>query len=145
LYESDPLDVITSREGTQMFNRRVTACGVILGLVMAVSVKSWDNPSKTTSLTFSGPVRLPGVTLGAGTYVFELAAPETSADIVRVLSKDRSQVYLAVFTESVSRPAGMTAETQISFGEASAGVASPITAWYPAFDSRGHRFLYKSR
>jgi hypothetical protein len=128
-----------------MFNRRVTACGAILGLVMVVSVFGWDNPSRTTSLTFSGPVRLPGVTLGAGTYVFELAAPETSADIVRVLSKDRSQVYFAAFTESVDRPAGVTADRQISFGEASAGVASPITAWYPAFESRGHRFIYKNR
>jgi hypothetical protein len=136
---------MTSREDTQMFNRRVTACGAILGFVMAISVYGWDNPSKSTSLTFSGPVRLPGVTLGAGTYIFELAAPETSADIVRVLSKDRSQVYLAVFTESVGRPAGMTADKQVSFGEASAGVASPITAWYPAFESRGHRFIYKSR
>ena len=98
---------------------------------------------RTMHLTFSGAVGLPGVTLSAGTYIFERADPMMSADIVRVLSPDRRQVYFTAFTERVSRPAprGRT----IVLGEAPRGAAPPILEWYPMGESRGHGFVYDHR
>ena len=42
-----------------------------------------DECSKLTYLTFSGPVQLPGITLPAGTYRFELADPDSSRRVIR--------------------------------------------------------------
>jgi hypothetical protein len=94
-------------------------------------------------LTFSGSIALPGVTLPPGTYVFELADPNVSVDIVRVMSRDRKRVYLTQFTERVSRPAGAPATQLISLGESPRGVPAPVLAWYPTADPMGHRFIYR--
>ena len=113
----------------------------IVVLVMTASGNAWVNHSRMTHVTFTGPVALPGVTLGGGTYIFELASP-TSLDLVRVLSRDRSRVYLTAFTTQVRRPAGMPADRLVSIGESPAGTPAPITAWYPLGDVMGHRFIY---
>ena len=129
-----------------MFNRKsvLTACGVaILGLVMTAPGNAWVDATGMNHLTFSGPVALPGVTLRAGTYIFELADPTVSYTLVRVLSRDRSRVYLTAFTMTTERPAGMPADRLVSFGEAPAGFAPPITAWFPVGESTGHQFIYQ--
>ena len=63
-----------------------------------------SNEHKTTYLTFSHPLRLPGVALGSGTYIFEIANPDSGADVVRVMSRDRSISYFMGFTRAVARP-----------------------------------------
>ena len=60
--------------------------------------------SRTTHFTFSGAVQLPGVTLPAGTYTFEVVNPNSGSDVVSVTSRDRSKVYLMQFTRTVYRP-----------------------------------------
>ena len=130
-----------------MFNRQsvLTGCRAILGLVLAaVSANASTSVGTATYLTFSGPVCLPGVTLEAGTYLFELASSVMDHDIVRVTNKERTVVHFTGFTEQVSRPAGLPAGHRISFGEAQAGAAPPITAWFPTGDSVGHRFIYRT-
>jgi hypothetical protein len=131
-----------------MFNRKpvLTACGSLLGLLLMIaSAVAWPNPTRGTYLTFSAPVGLPGITLAAGTYVFELPNPHNSLDIVRVMNRERSQVYFSAFTELVTRPASVQGDQQISFREASAGEVTPIDAWYPLGESTGHRFIYREK
>ena len=59
----------------------------------------------TTFLTFDGAVSIPGATLRPGTYIFERVDGNSNLDLVRVLSRDRSHVYLTQFTRNVPRPA----------------------------------------
>jgi hypothetical protein len=128
-----------------MFLRQsiLTACGAaILGLVMTASGKAWVTPNRTTLLTFSGPVALPGVVLAAGTYTFERA--DGHPDIVRVLSRDRSSVYFMAFTRQVDRPEGLPSNRVVTFRESSGG-APPIEAWYPADSSISHGFIYDKK
>ena len=47
----------------------------------------------TNNLTFSNAVALPGVTLTAGTYVFESGPGGTNPNIVRVLSQNRQRQF----------------------------------------------------
>ena len=116
---------------------------VILAVVTMVSLQASSvEASRTVYLTFNQPIGIPGVGLAPGTYVFELADPEADPSIVRVSSKDRSQVYFMGFTELIRRPAGVRADRPVSFGEASPGVPVPITVWYPTGDSTGRRFIY---
>lgn len=72
----------------------LTAFGaVILALLVAASGEAWGTANRTAHLTFSGSFALPGMTLPAGAYTFELADPSASLDIVRVVSRDRAKVY----------------------------------------------------
>jgi hypothetical protein len=128
-----------------MFNRKVVftaRCVGVLALVVAASAHGWGD-SRKTYLTFSGPVALPGVTLGAGTYIFERAEP-TAANLVRVSSRDRAIVFLTVPTRQTERPEGLPYDRTVIFGEALAGTAPPIKAWFPVGERTGHTFVYGS-
>lgn len=126
-----------------MVNRKsvATVFGAVLVLAVAVSVNAWGSPKRTTYLTFSAPFALPGVSLPAGTYVFE-RADAAILDIVRVTSRDGSQVYLTAFTRVVPRPKGLHPSRQVSFREVPRGVTPPVAAWYPIGESIGHQFIY---
>jgi len=98
--------------------------------------------TETNYLTFNRDVALPGVVLPAGTYVFEIANPETSHDIVRVRTKD-GRVHYMGFTLKVDRPAGLAANQPVSFREARPDLPVPIAAWFPLDSSSGRQFLYR--
>ena len=128
-----------------MVNRKllwiVCACAVV-ALAIAPRAGAGSYEHKTAYLTFSQPLSLPGVALGSGTYVFEIANPASGADVVRVMSRDRSISYFMGFTRAVSRPATLPRNQMVSLGESAAGVASPITVWWPEHDSTGRQFIY---
>lgn len=120
------------------------ACGAaVIALGLAASASAIGTVNRTTYLTFSGDVALPGVKLAAGTYIFELAEPMTSSTLVRVLSKDRHTIYLMAFTNIVQRPMGANSNNHVTLGEARRGEAPPITAWYPTDSSSGREFIYR--
>ena len=103
------------------------------------------NAERTAYLTFSQAVRLPGVALGAGTYIFEVADPHTRGDVVRVLSRDRKKSYFLGFTNPIAKPRGLNSDAMISLGESGPGVAPPITAWWPMGEETGREFIYRDR
>jgi hypothetical protein len=130
------------RSNRNMVWAAVVVAVFALGLVRHAAA---DSPERTTYLTFSQPVQLPGVSLGAGTYIFEVANPMTAGNVVRVLSRDRRTAYFMGFTRAVERPRGLSPEAAVSLGESAAGVTPRITAWWPIGESSGHRFIYPSR
>ena len=95
-------------------------------------------------LTFSGPVRLPGVTLAAGSYMFERVEP-TNPDVIVVRSGDRTRKYYMGWTNRVEKPAHLSADRLVALGEARPGTPPPVTAWYPQGELRGHAFIYAER
>ena len=129
-----------------MINRKwvLAAFGAaILGLVVAASGEAWGTANRTTHLTFSGPFALPGMTLPAGVYTFELVDSSMNLDVVRVVSRDRARQYYAGFTTLVQRPANLPPGQMLTLGEAPAGIPPSILAWYPKGDSMGHQFIYR--
>jgi hypothetical protein len=127
-----------------MFNRTMITAGgaAILVLVMAGSMHAWGTAAQTTYLTFNAPFALPGTALPPGTYIFELADPINARDVVRVLSRDRSRLYLTAFTHRIERPRGLGDGVSVSFSEVPRGVTPPVRAWYPIGVSVGHQFIY---
>ena len=117
--------------------------GVMVGAVAAATVPAiaWDPMHRPSTLTFNRAVGLPGVTLEAGTYVFELANPESGSNVVRVRREDYRQVYYAGFTHMVERPDNLGGRP-VLLGEAIPGKAVPILAWYPLGDRMGRQFIY---
>jgi hypothetical protein len=128
-----------------MFARKIvhTLCGVILLGVFATSAASaMIDARRTTYFTFSRSVQLPGVTLPAGTYIFEIANPGSSSNVVVVRSRDRSKVHALKLTQPVHRPASRDLKATITFGETPAGNPPPVKAWYPQSETLGREFIY---
>ena len=77
-----------------MFARKFvhTLCGVVLlGVLATTSTGAMWNVRRTTTFTFRSAVALPGVTLAPGSYMFEVLNPDSSADLVRVMNRDRNE------------------------------------------------------
>lgn len=115
---------------------------VILSVLATSSTGAVFNSKRTTYLTFNKPIRLPGLSLGAGTYRFELPDPDHSWNVVRVSSRNGTHIYLTAFTRVVGRPPGMSSAQRIIFGEAPEGIPTPISTWYPQDENTGRQFIY---
>lgn len=96
---------------------------------------------KLTFMTFSGPVQIPGGLLGAGTYRFHLVNPDSSRNVLQVLSNDGQTVYSMFHTTPDSRST-VTEEAMVTFREAPAGVAPPVRSLFYGGESRGYAFVY---
>jgi hypothetical protein len=124
--------------------RLATVGALFLGLVVvAATTRAGSAEDHTNYLTFSRAVALPGLELAAGTYIFETPTSSMSNSIVRVSSRDRKKVLLTAFTLQVPRPRGdNNGKVLVQLGEAAAGTAPPIAAWYPIGENVGHQFIY---
>jgi hypothetical protein len=116
------------------------SCIAIVTGLLAVGAASGSIPH-TNYLTFSAPFALPGVSLPAGTYVFDVLATGSN-NVVRVTSRDRSRTYLTAFTVTVQRPKVLPVARQIVFDEVAAGTTPPVKTWFPIGQSIGHQFIY---
>jgi hypothetical protein len=134
------------KEARQMSTRSslMTAWGAVLGLVLTTATLLALPRGGREYLTFSGPVQLPGVTLEAGSYIFEVADLASSSDLIRVRNKATYRVVFAGFTLAVERPADLRRDQSVVFGEAPKGVPPPILAWYPLGERSGHQFIHKT-
>ena len=131
-----------------MTRRKLLAALAGVALVVLsgpVSTRARENANdldRMTYLKFNRPVTLPGVQLGAGTYIFELPDPMGAYDVVRVSSQDRRTVYFTAFTRIVERPRDLKSGQPISFGEARPNAPLPIRTWWPTSDSMGREFIW---
>jgi len=126
-----------------MVTRRalVTAAGALIGL--AVGVTTLAASSRLEYLTFSGPVSLPGVTLHAATYSFEVVDYRSSGNVVNVRDRSTRQSVFLGITQRVERPASARKGASVVFGESPRGIPQPIVAWYPSGHSVGYQFVYR--
>jgi len=118
---------------------RLTALGVALTGLLAATPEASVN--HTSYVTFGVAVTLPGVTLRAGTYVFELPADDRS--LVQVSSRDRSRVFFKGFTHLVNRPQGIRSDEQVTLGDVASDQAPPVRVWYPVVAEAGREFIYR--
>ena len=82
--------------------------------------------------------------LPAGSYIFELADPAESRDIVRVMNRDRSVVYVTAFAERIRRPANWPADRLVTIDEPARAELPRVHAWYPLNTSNAYQFRYVS-
>jgi hypothetical protein len=120
-----------------------TLCGIaLLGVLTTTSTGAIPNARRTTYFTFKSEVGLPGTTLPAGSYVFEVLNPDTSADLVRVMNRERTKTYALKFTRSVTRSRWGNLKSTITLGEAPTGQPQPIKTWFPEDETTGREFIY---
>jgi hypothetical protein len=109
--------------------------------VMAPPKAKADWVSQKTTVTFNGPVELPGITLPAGTYVFRLLDPINHRDYVQVLSADEQTVYATIRAIPDYR-VHRKDKTVMSFEERAAGAPVAIKEWFFPDNHWGHEFVY---
>lgn len=114
--------------------------GAALALTMAAPARA-DTYDRLAFMTFTGPVQVPGAILDAGTYRFRLANPDTSRNILQVLSHDGYSVYTTFFTLPDSRLV-TTDNPSVTFKETPAGVPPAVKAMFWGGELSGFAFVY---
>src|ERR1700691_303284 len=109
-------------------------CLALTGALFSPDAKA-DQWNRKTTLTFSGPVEIPGVhlkgwgVLPAGTYVFKLVESSSNRHIVQIFNKDETQIYATVLAIPNYR-LKPTSKTVITFNEGIRGRPEAIRAWF---------------
>lgn len=118
--------------------------GIVAAALLALTASAPAHAftyDKLAYMTFTAPVQIPGATLSAGTYRFRLANPETSRNVLQVLSGDGAIVYAMFHTIPDSR-ALLTEEATVTFKETPAGVPPAVKTLFYGGEYRGYEFVY---
>jgi hypothetical protein len=114
------------------------ACATVL---MGAAGAAAQPADRTTFVTFSGPVSIPGKTLPAGTYTFRLADSPSDRHIVQIFDRDQTQLFATLLAVPAERPQP-EGEPVITFRETAANVPPAVRYWYYAGETAGNEFVY---
>jgi len=102
---------------------------------------------RTTTVTFSAPVEIPGVhlkgysVLPAGTYVFKLMDSNSDRHIVQIFTSDRSKCLATIMAIPNTR-LKLSDKTVITFRERPNGEPPALRAWFYPGAQWGDEFVY---
>jgi hypothetical protein len=121
---------------------------VLKTLIAAVAVLAFvagsaraDESNKLTYLTFSKPVQLPGVTLPAGRYRFELADTQESRRVIKVQSEDGKK-QLAMLLSVPNQLRDIPKDALVLFNETAQGQPDAVKSWNYPGERIGYEFVY---
>lgn len=119
--------------------RILTPSTVMAGVaVLLIATAALAGPStRKTKITFSGPVRVPGTILPAGTYFFQ-APLVNNRTVVTISSEDGSHITKVMGIPDFTRKRD---HDVITFGENECGPKA-IKAWFYPGSGTGVRFVY---
>lgn len=120
--------------------------GALIALPLTAGAQTGPR-NQDTYFTFSQTVELPGTTLPAGRYFFQLMDSDSNRHIVKVMSEDRSKLHttlLAIPYYTNDRPPD---EPQVRFMETPSGTngaqaTNAIKIWFYPGNRTGHEFIY---
>ena len=115
----------------------------LFGAIFASGVRA-DDWNKTTVMTFSQPVEIPGQILPAGTYTIKLVNIDSERHVVQFLDADGIKVVATVLAINNwrLRPTG---ETVVKFAERVGDNPEAVKAWFYPGDNFGQEFVYPKR
>ena len=129
------------------FKAATTVCFMaMIGGVLTTGARA-DEMNHKTTITFSGPVAIPGVHLAgwgvlpAGTYVFKLLDSQSDRHIVQIFNKDENIVYATILAIPNYR-LKVTDKTVMTFRERPAGEPDALRAWFSPGENYGEEFVY---
>jgi hypothetical protein len=128
------------------FGTVAVVLAALAGTVFIPSARA-DEWNRKTTITFSGPVEIPGVHLAgwgvlpAGTYVFKILDSQSDRHIVQIFDKDETTVYATILAIPNYRLRA-TSKTVITFRERAAGQPEALRAWFYPGKNWGEEFVY---
>jgi hypothetical protein len=123
------------------FHKVLTVSAVALLVWFVMATISAQPSDKRTFFTFSAPVKLPGLTLPPGKYLFRVADPESGGRVVQVLSADGKTLYGTFFANPAERLDPAPAP-EVRFIETPAGTPPAIKEWWNQGELIGREFIY---
>jgi hypothetical protein len=130
-----------------LFKAVTTVCCIaVMGAVVAPGAKA-DDWNRKTTITFSGPVEIPGVhltgwgVLPAGTYVFKILDSQSDRHIVQIFNQEETMIYATILAIPNYRLKA-TDKTVITFTERPAGEPEALRAWFYPGRNWGEEFVY---
>src|SRR5438309_7672490 len=121
-------------------------CMALASALFAPSAKA-DEWNRKTTITFSGPVEIPGVhlkgwgVLPAGTYVFKILDSLSHRHIVQIFNQDETTIYATKLAIPNYR-LKTTDKTVITFRERAPGEPEALRAWFYPGRNWGEEFVY---
>jgi hypothetical protein len=118
----------------------------LMGAAFVPAAKA-DDWNRKTTITFSGPVEIPGVhlkgfaVLPAGTYVFKILDSNSDRHVVQIFSADEKTVYATILAIPNYR-LKVTDKTVVTFRERPAGEPEALRAWFYPGRNWGEEFVY---
>jgi hypothetical protein len=122
-----------------MHTMKLFSIALVVVVIFALPATSSAQSSKTTVLTFSQPVEIPGMVLAPGTYAFK----ESSVDarIIQVWNATETRLYASLLTNPSYR-ADATNNAAVTLDEAAKGAPRAIKNWFSAGQNVGQEFVY---
>ena len=118
----------------------LTAAFAALALTASAAVAQ-SPADRTTFVTFSGPVSVPGMTLPAGTYTFRLADSQTDRHIVQIFDREGSKLFTTLLAVPAERPKP-EGDPVITFKETPSDRPPAVHYWYYAGEKAGNELVY---
>jgi hypothetical protein len=121
-------------------------CLALMGVVFSPAAQA-DAWNRKTTMTFSGPVEIPGVhlkgwgVLPAGTYVFKIVDSSSDRHIVQIFNASETQIYATILAIPNYRLKA-TDKTVVTFRERPAGEPEALRAWFYPGRNWGEEFVY---
>ena len=105
-----------------------------------------DEWNKKTEFQFSAPVQIPGKTLEAGKYVFQLADSDSDRNIVQIFSEDSdgNENLVATLMAIPDYIEQTTDKPTVHFEERPSGSPEAIHSWFYPGDNTGWEFVYQN-
>ncbi len=121
----------------------IVLCVLVACAFLAPEARA-DEWNKKTTVTFSGPVEVPGVgaqVLPAGTYLFTLMDSPSDRNIVQIFNQDGTHLYTTILAIPNYRLRA-TDKTVMTFRERAEGQPEAIRAWFYPGANWGQEFVY---
>jgi LPXTG-motif cell wall-anchored protein len=121
-------------------------CVAALTTVLSTGARA-DMYDRTTTVTFSAPVEIPGAhlkgysVLPAGTYVFKLMDSTTNRHIVQIFTQDQKKCLATIMAIPNTR-LKRTDKTVMTFRERPNGEPEALRAWFYPDAQWGDEFVY---
>ncbi len=131
----------------KLFKAATTVCCLVAMGVLAGPCAKADDWNRKTTITFSGPVEIPGVhltgwgVLPAGTYVFKILDSQSDRHIVQIFNQEETMIYATILAIPNYRLKA-TDKTVITFTERPAGEPEALRAWFYPGRNWGEEFVY---
>ena len=118
----------------------------VVGLIIAFALffelaAHADESDRSTIITFDEPIQVPGQVLPAGTYVFRLADPEDTHNIVQIFNSDRTVLYATIPTVTAARQQP-TDDTAVTLAKQGPGKPEALLKWFYPGRETGNEFVY---
>jgi len=126
-------------------NKGYIILGLMIALTLFFELAAHAEPiDRSTKLTFSEPIQIPGKVLPAGTYLFRLADGDSGQHVVQIFNADGTIPYATVLTIATERPYP-TGDTAVTLGEQGAGNPDALLKWFYPGRVTGNEFLYSKQ